>query len=255
MCNPIYFALYVPNTPTGTKPKELEDVFAKYGPLYYGPLHESMAVCALKDKDTEFFVNFKTYAGANAAHKAAQDRDLRLDGSILTANPARNTKYIDTLIQSASALNYSFSMEDAKRVGEEMTDNWPRSSDIEALLKAVPQHFVLDRKDKRFLVVDRNAPIAPAAAPPPSVTRACSPEATSEERANLSDMNVQVHDSFDLLHQLVLRLSNERSPCSTRLRRAQPALPAPPRWHREWNSGLWSKCSTSFWIASFPQAG
>ena len=201
MCNPIYFALYVPNTPTGTKPKELEDVFAKYGPL-----HKSMAVCAIKDKETEFFVNFKTYAGANAAHKAAQDRDLRLDGSILTANPARNTKYINTLIQSASALNYSFSMEDAKRVGEEMTDNWPRPSDIEALLKAVPQHFVLDRKDKRFLVIDRNAPIAPAAAPPPSVPRPCSPEATSEERANLSDMNVQVHDSFDLLHQLFLRL-------------------------------------------------
>ena len=87
MCNPIYFALYLLNTPTGTKPKELEDVFAKYGPL-----HKSMAVCAIKDKETEFFVNFKTYAGANAAHKAAQDRDLRLDGSILTVNPARNTK-------------------------------------------------------------------------------------------------------------------------------------------------------------------
>ena len=203
MCNTTHLALYVPDAPTGTKPKELEDVFAKYAPLYYGPLHESMAVCALTK--TEFFVNFKTHAGADAAHKAAQDRDLRLHGSILSANPARNTKYINTLIQSASAFNYSLSMEDAKRVGEEMTDCRPQPSDIEALLKAVPQRFVLDREDKRLLVIDRNAPISPAA-PPPSVPRPCSPEATSEERANLSDMNVQVLDSFDLLHQLFLRL-------------------------------------------------
>jgi hypothetical protein len=198
MCNQIYFALYVANTPTGTTPAELEHVFAKYGPL-----HKSRGVCAIKE--TEFFINFMTYAGADAALQAAQCGALRFEGSVLTVNAARNTKYINTLIQSASARKYSFSMEDAKRVGEEMTDCRPQPSDIEALLKAVPQHFVLDREDKRLLVIDRNAPISPAA-PPPSVPRPCSPEATSEERANLSDMNVQVHDSFDLLQQLFLRL-------------------------------------------------
>jgi hypothetical protein len=59
MCNAIYFALYVPNTPTGTKPTELEDVFAKYGPL-----HKSRGVWAIKE--TEFFINFMSYAGAEA---------------------------------------------------------------------------------------------------------------------------------------------------------------------------------------------
>jgi hypothetical protein len=201
MCNRIYFALYVANTPTGTTPAELEHVFAKYGPL-----HKSRGVCAIKE--TEFFINFMTYAGADTAFQAAQRDALRFEGSILTANAARNTKFIHTLIAKMPAeRKYSFSMEDAKSVGEEMTDWPPQPSDIEALLKAVPQHFVLDRKDKRFLVIDRNAPIAPAAAPPPSRRpRACSPEATREERAYLSAMNAQVRDSFDLLHQLFLRL-------------------------------------------------
>ena len=200
MCNQIYFALYVANTPTGTTPAELEHVFAKYGPL-----HKSRGVCAIKE--TEFFINFKTYAGAEAALQAAERGALRFEGSILTANAARNTKYINNLIHKMRAeRQYSFSMEDARRVGEETTDWPPQPRDVEALLKAAPQHFVHDCKNKCFLVIDRNAPISPAVAPPRSVPRPCSPEAKSEERAYLNSMNGQVYGSIGLLHQLFLRL-------------------------------------------------
>jgi hypothetical protein len=197
MCNQIYFALYVDNTPTGTTPAELEHVFAKYGPL-----HKSRGVWAIKE--TEFFINFMSYAGAEAALQAAERGDLRFEGSILTAKAARNTKYINNLIHKMRAeRQYTFSMEDALLFGEEMTDWPPQPRDVEALLKAAPQHFVHDRKKKCFLVIDRNAPISPAVAPPPSVPR---PEAMSEEGAYFNDINFQVFDSIGLLQQLFLRV-------------------------------------------------
>ena len=99
----------------------------------------------------------------------------------------------------------SFSIDDAKRVGEEIKDWPPQPSDIEALLKAIPQHFAFDRKRKLFHVIDRSATISPAATPPPSALRpraATSEEltykkATSEEQA-YKDAMIALEQSMEL---------------------------------------------------------
>jgi hypothetical protein len=174
LSNHVYFAVYVANTPPGTTPAELAPVFAKYGPLRKS--------CAIKKiKEQEFFINFMTYAGADAALQAARCGALLFEGSVLQANAARNTKYINTLIAKMREPKNSFSIDDAKRVGEEMKDWPPLPNDIEALLKANPQHFDFDRKRKLFHVIDRSATISPAATPPPPALRPRA--ATSEERA------------------------------------------------------------------------
>lgn len=99
----------------------------------------------------------------------------------------------------------SFSIDDAKRVGEEIKDWPPQPSDIEALLKAIPQHFDFDRKTKLFHVIDRSATISPAATPPPWALRpraATSEEltykkATSEEQA-YKDAMIALEQSTEL---------------------------------------------------------
>jgi hypothetical protein len=77
MCNHSYnntsmgtcFALFMTNTSTGTTSAELEPVFAEYGPLNKG--------CAIrKIKETEFFVNFMTYARADKALQTSQFKTL-----------------------------------------------------------------------------------------------------------------------------------------------------------------------------------
>ena len=198
LSNHMYFAVYVANTPMGTTPAELAPVFAKYGPL--------RKICAIKKiKEHEFFINFVTYAGADAALQAARCGALLFEGSVLQANAARNTKYINTLIAKMRERKNSFSIDDAKRVGEEIKDWPPQPSDIEALLKAIPQHFTFDRKRKLFHVIDRSATISPAATPPPSALRpraATSEEltykkATSEEQA-YKDAMIALEQSTEL---------------------------------------------------------
>ncbi len=198
-----YFALFVTNTPTGTTSADLEPVFAEYGPLNKG--------CAIrKIKETEFFVNFMTYAGADKALQASQFKALRFEGSILSAKAEQSTYYIiNVKTKMLVERKYSISMDDAKRVAKDMEakDRPPLPSNIKTLLKAAPDHFVLDREKMLFRLIDPNAEsidceyrteerreqravidkIRPAAAPP-SMARPCSPKATSEEQAYYADM-------------------------------------------------------------------
>jgi hypothetical protein len=118
-------------------------------------------------------------------------------------------------------------MDDAKRVTKDMeTKDRPLlTSNIETLLKAVPDHFVLDREKMLFLFIDPNAEsidreyrteerreqravidkIRPAEAPP-SMDLPCSPKATSEEKAYYADMINRVHNSSGQLLHLFLTL-------------------------------------------------
>ena len=204
-----YFAVYVSNTPPGTSLADLEDVFSGYGLL-----HTTSKICAIQDADNAFFVNFATFEGASSALQAAGSRRLRFRGSVLFANAARNTMFINKLISAMRAdRRYSFSLDDAKRVGEQMA-NWPpQPSCIEALLKAIPQHFALDRSAKQFHLVDQNATLAPAQSRAPLTTpRMPSPVMVDDifqggDRAMMQRkdaMSNLVHSNFDLLHQLFL---------------------------------------------------
>lgn len=204
-----YFALYVANTPPGTSPANLEGLFSGYGPL-----HANSKICAIQGADNAFFVNFATFEGASSALRAAGSRSLRFQGSVLFANAARNTMFINELISTMCAdRRYSFSLDEAKRVGEQMADWPPQPSSIEALLKAIPQHFALDRSTKQFHLIDHNAPLSPAQPQTAPLTprRTPSPvmvtdmlhdeyQAMMQRKHAMSNL---VH-SFDLLHQLFL---------------------------------------------------
>jgi len=205
-----YFAVYVSNTPPGTSPADLEGVFSGYGLL-----HTTCKICAIQDADNAFFVNFATFEGASSALQAARSRSLRFQGSVLYANAARNTMFINKLISAMRAdRRYSFSLDDAKRVGEQMADWPPQPSSIEALLKAVPQHFALDRSAKQFHLIDQHAPLVPAQSTASSLTppRTASPVMVNDilhggDRAMIQRKDVMsnlVHSNFDVLHQLFL---------------------------------------------------
>jgi len=205
-----YFALYVANTPPGTSPADLEGLFSSYGPL-----HATCKICAIQDADNAFFVNFATFEGVSSALRAAGSRSLRFQGSVLFANAARNTMFINNLISTMRAdRRYSFSLDEAKRVGEQMADWPPQTSSIEALLKAIPQHFALDRSTKRFHLIDHNAPLSPAQSQTAPLTPPRTPSPVmvkdmlqDEDRAMMQRkhaMSNLLHSNFDLLHQLFL---------------------------------------------------
>jgi len=216
----VYFALYVDGAPPGTQPRELEAMFAQYGQLH------ATKICAIKSSDNAYFVNYCAYESALAALEAARCRTLRFKGAILYANAARNTMFLAQLTADLRASGrFSFSLDDAKRVGKSMGKNdWPPlESSIEKLLTAARQHFVPDRKAKQFHLLDQNAPLAPAPAhtPPVSQTPLVSPRRSpsppspppalsgeeEEERARrTAAMQRFVHDSFELLHELFLTL-------------------------------------------------
>jgi hypothetical protein len=148
----------------------------------------------------------------------------------------------------------SFSIDDAKRVGEEVKDGPPQPSDIEALLKAIPQHFAFDRKRKLFHVIDRSAPLSTAAASPPSALRPRAPEATSEELAYNHAM-ISVEQSMQLwLSKHCLEMENEGDiPVSggafcnaletSRIPPSNP--PNSPPWRRQTEWGMLSDDSGS----------
>jgi hypothetical protein len=164
----VYFALYVDGAPPGTQPRELEAVFSQYGQLH------ATKICAIKSSDNAYFVNYCDYESALAALEAARCRTLRFKGAILYANAARNTTFLAQLTADLRASGrFSFSLDDAKRVGKSMGKNdWPPpESSIEKLLTAARQHFVPDRKAKQFHLMDQNAPLAPAPAQTPPVSQ------------------------------------------------------------------------------------
>jgi hypothetical protein len=206
----VHFALYVDGAPPGTQPRELEDMFAEYGRLH------ATKICAIKSSDNAYFVNYCDYDGALAALEAARCRSLRFKGAILYANAARNTTFLVQLTADLRASGrFSFSLDDAKRVGKNMaSSDWPpQESSIERLLTAARQHFVPDRKAKQFHLMDRNAPLAPAPAqtpplvsPPRSPSPPLSGEEEEERAKRAAAMHRFVNDSFELLHELFLTL-------------------------------------------------
>ena len=126
-----YFALFVTNTPTGTTSADLESVFAEYGPV-------NKCCTIRKIKETEFFVNFMTYAGADKALQVSQFKALRFEGSILSAKAEQNTNYVINLqTKILGEHKYIISMDDSKSVAKDMEtkDRPPLPSNIETLLK------------------------------------------------------------------------------------------------------------------------
>jgi hypothetical protein len=188
MNNPVYFALHVANTPPGTTVAELERLFEQYGPLHANPRVRAL-------DDGTFFVNFVSFAGAEAALEAACTGSLRVHGTVPVANAARNTMFINELITTMRQTGqYSFSLHDAKRVGEQMKKNAPCPTIIRSLIKAVPSYFAVDRMNKlKFNLIDGSAPAAPqaprvSAGPPQSLPRPSSPALTEEEDPSLTSV-------------------------------------------------------------------
>jgi hypothetical protein len=182
------------NTPTGTTPADLEPVFNEFGPL-----NEDCPIKKIKEQEA-FFVNFMTNAGTEKALQTSQCKALRFEGSILSTKAEQNTNYIINLKNKMLAEHKDcISMDDARRVAYcmETKDKPPLTINIGTLLKAAPEHFVLDHEEVRLIhpnaklygkISPAVAPISPVAAPP-SMPRPCSPKATSEEQANYNNMN------------------------------------------------------------------
>ena len=137
---------------------------------------------------------------------------------MLVANAARNTRFINEFMDTMrSDRRYCFSLDDAHRVGERMSDGSPTPSSIEALLRAIPASFVLDRQTRLFHLMDPNDPPSPqqrappASSPPRPSSRASSPFVNTEEegramKQNTNAMNHFLHDNVDVLHDLFLKV-------------------------------------------------
>ena len=126
----VYFALYVEGAPPGTEPRDMEALFEKYGRLH------ANKICSIKNSDNAYFVNFAHYDGALAALEAVRGETLRFKAATLYANAARNTTFLTQLTtQMRDSGRNSFSLDDAKRVGKQMTSWPPKEDSIENLLK------------------------------------------------------------------------------------------------------------------------
>ena len=197
-----YFAVFVASTPPGTASADVEGVFAPYGRL-----HDQKRSCTINADQGTFFVNFAEYEGAVAALNAARRREVRLHGSILVANPALNTMFINEILSSATREGvWSFSLDDAKRVGESMHEWAPQPAGIDALLRAIRTRFVFDRKVRRFHIVDARAsmaPVEPARAAnhqAPSPPRPASPDPATPKEKKLMRARLVVIDQ-EMLHE------------------------------------------------------
>ena len=156
-----------------TEPRDLEALFEKYGRL-----HATKICGIIKNSDNAYFVNFADYDGALATLEAGRGKTLRFKAATLYANAARNTTFLTQLTtQVRDSGRNSFSLDDAKRVGKQMTRWPPKEDSIENLLKAAPKHFGRDRKTKHWQIhlIDQNAPLAPAPEPFPPVSPPRSP--------------------------------------------------------------------------------
>ena len=168
----VYFALYVHGAPPGTEPRDLEALFEKYGRLH------ATKICGIKNSDNAYFVNFAYYDGALAALEAGRGETLRFKAATLYAHAARNTTFLTQLTtQMRDSGRTSFSLDDAKRVGNQMTRWPPKENSIENLLKAAPKHFVRDRKTKHWQIhlIGQNALLAPSPEEIPPVSHPRSP--------------------------------------------------------------------------------
>ena len=200
--NAPYFAVFVASTPAGTTSADVEGVFAPYGRL-----HDQKRSCTINADQGTFFVNFAEYESAVAALNAARRREVRLHGSILVASPARNTMFINEILSSASREGiWSFSLDDAKRVGDSMDEWAPQPAGIDALLRAIRTRFVFDRKERRFHIMDARAsmaPVEPARAAnhqPSSPPRPASPDpATPKEKKLMMARLVAIEK--EILHE------------------------------------------------------
>ena len=210
------FAIYVGNVVAPSSSRtEIAAYFSKFGRL-----HPCTPVASAGD--TAVFVNYLYYEGACAAMAAHERRELRLQGSVMFANRARNTTFVDCLIASLrQAGKFSFTVDQATRIANQMGQHeWPpKAGEVVKLCRAVPGRFVVDRTAIHL--------IDPQAAPAPMVPRPLDigdggaepaeedgrppspPRTASEERAckrRLGAVNDLLHDNCELLQTLFREL-------------------------------------------------
>jgi len=150
-----------------------------------------------------------------AAHER---RELRLENSVMCANPARNTTFVNLLIKRLrDERKFSFTVDEAIKVAASMRkEEWPpKSSEVSNLCCAVPKRFLFGPETKQFLLIDPQARLAP---------KRPSPIDTSEHDAEVAGEDVEpasptltrksrlrvakdfLEDHFDLLQTLFLEL-------------------------------------------------
>jgi len=207
------FAVFVGNVVASRA--EIATYFSKFGRL-----HPCTPVASAGD--TAVFVNYLEYESACAVLAADEQKELRLQGSVMFANPGRNTTFVDHLVTTLrNARKFSFTVDEATEIANKMsTQQWPpKSSDVAKLCRAVPGRFAFDRT--AIHLIDRQASPAPMRPRPLDIgdrgaanggedARHPSPPRTaSEERAckrRLRAVNDLVHDNFELLQTLFLEL-------------------------------------------------
>ena len=159
------FAVYIANALPGVGREEMADFFSRFGPL-----HPCTPVVCIAGSDNAFFVNFLRYEGAVTALEAERNGALRFGGSVMMANAARNTTFIDSLLASLQKKSWSsFTHHDALGVRNEMrTQDWPpNAADVEKLVKAVPECFVIDRDTMKYRLRNDQLALAPSSCPSP----------------------------------------------------------------------------------------
>jgi hypothetical protein len=183
-----YFSVWVGSVPPSSSKA---DVAAYFG--QFGKLHPCVPVASAGE--SAVFVNYLDFEGTSAVMAAHERRELRLENSVMCANPARNTTFVNLLIKRLrDERKFSFTVDEAIKVATSMSkEEWPpKDSDVSKLCCAVPKRFLVDPVLKQFLLIDPQARLAP---------KRPSPIYTSEHDAELAG-----EDHFDLLQTLFLEL-------------------------------------------------
>lgn len=160
------------------------------------------------------FVNFQDYASAKSVEAAAKPgrREVRMHNALLTVSPARNTTFIDALLDDLRLHGLEeFDMAYAARVAADMPkDRWPpKAQDMARLCRQVGEHFVADvERPNMFLAIDVHGGASlglsvVTRSTPTSSPRTSSPELSPDDRRaykrRLAILTNFLHDNCDIL--------------------------------------------------------
>ena len=206
-----YFSVWVGSVPPSSSKADVAAYFVQFGKL-----HPCVPVASAGE--SAVFVNYLDFEGTSAVMAAHERRELRLENSVMCANPARNTTFVNLLIKRLrDERKFSFTVDEAIKVAASMRkEEWPpKSSEVSNLCCAVPKRFLVDPVLKQFLLIDPQARLAP---------KRPSPIDTSEHDAEVAGEDVEpasptltrksrlrvakdfLEDHFDLLQTLFLEL-------------------------------------------------
>ena len=132
---------------------------------------------------------------------ASESRELCIEGSLVMATLGQNTLFVHQLVETMKeSRKYSFSLQDAKCAGSQMSDWIPKEKEIGQILRMVPHLIVYDSMRQEYHIIDSNASHSPAACGPIAVHDSTHDKAPVISKKLQGEMQENEDEFWNFLH-------------------------------------------------------